>query len=137
MVKDERPSDIINFRCLLPKADFRTFYFEFETLLNKLIKYLILLNLNENAECFISIKKVNLFCTTPVLKIPNVNKINSYCVKGVHIRRFLWSAFFCIRTEYRKIRTRKISVFGHFPRSVFHDGGSCRIKTSPLIRSAN
>ena len=38
MVKDERPSDIINFRCLLPKADFRTFYFEFKTLLNKLIK---------------------------------------------------------------------------------------------------
>ena len=30
---------------------------------------------------------------------------------------FFWSVFSCIRTEYRKIRTRKNSVFGHFSRS--------------------
>ena len=30
---------------------------------------------------------------------------------------FFWSVFSCIRTEYRKIRTRKNSVFGHFLRS--------------------
>ena len=29
---------------------------------------------------------------------------------------FFWSVFSCIRTEYRKIRTRKNSVFGHFSR---------------------
>ena len=28
-----------------------------------------------------------------------------------------WSVFSCIRTEYRKIRTRNNSVFGHFSRS--------------------
>ena len=32
---------------------------------------------------------------------------------------FLWSLFSCIRTEYREIRTRKNSVFGHSSRSVW------------------
>ena len=40
------------------------------------------------------------------------------CVKSVQIQSFFWSVFPCIRTEYRKIRTRKSSVFGHFSRSV-------------------
>ena len=52
-------------------------------------------------------------------------------MKSVQIRRFFWSVFSCVRTElliygvnlriqseYRKIRTRKTSVFGHFSRSV-------------------
>ena len=30
---------------------------------------------------------------------------------------FFWSVFFCIPTEYSKIRTRKNSVFGHFSHS--------------------
>ena len=38
----------------------------------------------------------------------------SRCVKSVQIRSFLWYAFSCIRTEYRKIQTRKSSVFGQF-----------------------
>ena len=37
--------------------------------------------------------------------------------KSVQIRIFFWSVFSCTRTEYRKIRTRKNSVFGHFSRS--------------------
>ena len=40
-----------------------------------------------------------------------------HCLKSAQIRSFLWSLFFYIRTEYRKIRTRKNSVFGHFSRS--------------------
>ena len=54
------------------------------------------------------------------------NVIN--CVKSVQIWSFFWSIFSCIRTEYgdlnlrilfeyRKIRTRKNSVFRHFSRS--------------------
>ena len=43
---------------------------------------------------------------------------NSHCVKSVQIRSFFWSVFSCIRTEYRKIRIRKNSLFGHFSRSV-------------------
>ena len=39
----------------------------------------------------------------------------THCVKSVQIQSFFWSIFFCIRPEYRKIRTKKISVFGHFP----------------------
>ena len=31
---------------------------------------------------------------------------------------FFWSVLSCIQPEYRKIRTRKYSVFGHFSRSV-------------------
>ena len=41
-----------------------------------------------------------------------------HCVKSVQIRSFFWSVFSCIRTEYRKIRTRNNSVFRHFSRSV-------------------
>ena len=41
-----------------------------------------------------------------------------HCVKSVQIRSYLWSVFSFIRTEYRKIRTRNNSVFGHFPGSV-------------------
>ena len=37
-LKDKRPSDIINSRCLLPKTDFIIFYFELETLLNQVVK---------------------------------------------------------------------------------------------------
>ena len=34
------------------------------------------------------------------------------------MRSSFWSVFSCIWTEYRKIRTRKSSVFGHFSHSV-------------------
>ena len=37
-LKDESPSNIINFKCLLPKGDFRIFYLALETLVNKLVK---------------------------------------------------------------------------------------------------
>ena len=50
-----------------------------------------------------------------------------HCVKSVQIRSFFWSLFSCIHTEYgnlrsiqseyRELRTRKNSVFGHFSRS--------------------
>ena len=45
-----------------------------------------------------------------------VNKL-LHCVKSVQIWSYFWSVFSCIRTEYRKIRTRNNSVFGHFSRS--------------------
>ena len=41
--------------------------------------------------------------------------------ESVQIESFFWSLFSCIRTKYRKIRTRKNSVFGHFSRSVNND----------------
>ena len=41
----------------------------------------------------------------------------THCVKSVQIRGYFWSVFYCIRTEYRKIRTRNNSVFGHISRS--------------------
>ena len=40
-------------------------------------------------------------------------------MKTVQIRSFFWSVFSCIRIKYRKIRTRKNSVFGHFLRREF------------------
>ena len=42
---------------------------------------------------------------------------NIHCVKSVQIQSFFWFVFSCIRSEYRKIRTRKNSVFGHLSRS--------------------
>ena len=35
-------------------------------------------------------------------------------VKTVQIRKIFWSVFSCIQSKYRKIRTRKNCVFGHF-----------------------
>ena len=35
---------------------------------------------------------------------------------SVQTQSFFWYIFSCIRTEYRKIRTRKKFVFGHFSR---------------------
>ena len=47
-----------------------------------------------------------------------------HCMKSVQVRSYFWSVFSCIRTEYgdlrsihceyRKVRTRNNSVFGHF-----------------------
>ena len=42
---------------------------------------------------------------------------NQHCMKSVQIRSFFWSVFFCIQSKYRKMRTRKCSVFGQFSRS--------------------
>ena len=57
----------------------------------------------------------------------NPNDPNLHCVKSVQIRRFFWSVFSHIWSEYGeirsiqsecgKIRTRKTSVFGHLSRS--------------------
>ena len=44
-------------------------------------------------------------------------KFNQNHIKSVQIRSFFWSVFSCIQTEYRKIRTREKSVFGHFSSS--------------------
>ena len=43
----------------------------------------------------------------------------SHCVKSVQMRSFFWSVFSYIWTKYRKIQTRKSSVFGHFSRSEY------------------
>ena len=49
-----------------------------------------------------------------------------HCVKSVQIQSFFWSVFSCIWTEYRKIRTRKNSVFGHF-------SGSARLNNTIIF----
>ena len=46
------------------------------------------------------------------------NALLLHCVKSVQIWSFFWAIFSCMRTEYRKIRTTKNSIFGHFSRSV-------------------
>ena len=46
-----------------------------------------------------------------------VNPNKSHKTSSVQIRSFFWSVYSCIRTEHRKKRTRKNSVFGHFSRS--------------------
>ena len=49
-------------------------------------------------------------------------------MKSIQIRSYFWSGFSCIRTEYRKIRTRNNSVFGHFSRVVNN------IKNNSLVK---
>ena len=38
-------------------------------------------------------------------------------MKSAQIRSFFWPVFSYIQSEYRKVQTRKNSVFGHFSRS--------------------
>ena len=45
------------------------------------------------------------------------NVLQEHCVKSVQIESYFWSVFSCIRSEYRKIRTKNNSVFGHVLRS--------------------
>ena len=69
----------------------------------------------------ISIAADNVFYNRLVLENPSNNfnvwdvkngKVNQqrHCVKTVQIRRFFWSVFYHIQSEYGKIRARKISV---------------------------
>ena len=44
--------------------------------------------------------------------IANLQK--SHCVISLQIQSFFWSVFSCIQSKYRKIRTMRNSVFGHF-----------------------
>ena len=62
---------------------------------------------------------------------------HSHCVKSVQIQSFFRSVFSCIRTEYKKIRTRKNSVLGHFLRSVslFHQYSSLLVGSVPSVLS--
>ena len=46
------------------------------------------------------------------------NQIHRYKYLFLQMWSYFWSVFSCIRTEYRKIRTRNNSVFGQFSRSV-------------------
>ena len=57
---------------------------------------------------------------SPVISCEFLRSISlflSHCVKNIQIRSFFWSVFSCTRTEYRKIQTRRKSIFGHFSRS--------------------
>ena len=64
---------------ILDVSVFRVFYFELETLLNKIVKlcrsFFRKMILKKNTECFIFIQKVNLFCNKPksaiILSITN------------------------------------------------------------------
>ena len=51
-----------------------------------------------------------------ILDLKGLLTFDIHCVKSVQIWNFFWSIFSCIRSlsGYRKIRTRKNFVFGHF-----------------------
>ena len=62
-----------------------------------------------------NIKKKHLGSKNLNISIPQYLEFKQtvHCVKSVQIRSDFWSVFFCIQSEYRKIRTRNYSVFGH------------------------
>ena len=72
----------------------------------------VLLNHQNSVECFLIFPEYLIKCYTN----PQSTKTKT-CVKSVKIRSFCWFVFSCIRIEYRKIRTRRNSVFGHFSRT--------------------
>ena len=96
--------------------------------------------MSQKQECLvISCLNIASFNITPQ-NLPNMDSNStifrnlqntSHCVKSVQILSFFWSVFSCIQAnmgiyavnfriqpEYRKIRTRRNSVFAHFSRSV-------------------
>ena len=66
-----------------------------------------------------------------------------HCVKSVQIRSFFWCVVSCIRTEYgeilssqseyRKIQTRKNSVFGHYLSVFSPNTGKYRPEKTPYL----
>ena len=51
-----------------------------------------------------------------------------HCVECIQLPSFFWSVFSCIWTEYKKIRARKISIFGRFSRSAkFEESDASKI----------
>ena len=56
-----------------------------------------------------------------MMNVSTYRRIDCYyhCVKSAQIRSYFWSVFSSIQSEYRKLRTRNNSVFGHFSRSVY------------------
>ena len=79
-------------------------------------------------------RNIRTMCEIWQLKFNNTD--TRHYVKSVQIRSFFWSLFSCIWTEYgdllriqykyKKLRTGKNSVFGHFSRSV-HQGKAKKI----------
>ena len=139
-LKDERTSDIISFKCLLPKADFIIFYFELETLLNKLVElcssfFFRKIILKKNAESIIFVKNVNLFTnrrwykkrTKGFLVFSGAIKWNLWPEMGLwteiglctldslHVKypcqELFWSVISCIRTENRPENLNKDSFY--------------------------
>ena len=54
------------------------------------------------------------------------------------MRSYFWSVFSCIQSEYRNIRTRYNSVFGHFLRSErFKDSNSATVITAVIAVKYN
>ena len=53
-----------------------------------------------------------------------------HCLESVQIRSYFWSAFSCIQSEYRNIRTRNNSVFGNFSHSA-------NAKEIPILSSSS
>ena len=73
-------------------------------------------NLRENVRYHLILLRWSSHCWSETLL--NVKFSADHCVKSVQIRSFFWSVFFCIQSEYRKIRTRKY-VFRHFTQRMF------------------
>ena len=65
--------------------------------------------------CFFKKKQLYAYNMLSSLSNFTLNMLTDHCLKSVQIRSLFWSVFSCIRTEYRKIQTRKNSVFGNFP----------------------
>ena len=57
------------------------------------------------------------------------------CMKSIQMRSYFWFIFSCIRTEYRKLRTRNNSVFGHLftQCKVFTYSSCCQKTTYPKL----
>ena len=61
-------------------------------------------------------------------------QLADHCMKSVRIRSCFWSVFSYIRTEYRKIRTKNNSVFGHFSCSVLETYLKWQYATGTLLQ---
>ena len=81
----------------------------------KLLWLIVLMNTSSRSQIFFKISVLKNF--TEISQNTSGRLLlyeNGYRQKSIQIRSYFWSVFSCIWIEYRKIRIRNNSVFGHF-----------------------
>ena len=83
-----------------------------------------------NKKCRVGQRGIGLINLLPLSFFSNT----FHCVKSVQTRSYFLFIFSCIQTEYRKIRTRNNSVFGHFLCSVYYSSSFRYAQLAVLFR---
>ena len=85
------------------------------------VKHVLLLVHWKNLWCSLSLIRNNV----TAWKVSKYGVISGLCFPIFGLTTEIFGVNLRIQSEYKKIRTRNNSVFGHFSRSVWYTGGQC------------